>query len=51
LLRSSDNPQLRTCRIDKVILAAMLAPRGVESHLRDVLEQSLEVGVSSPTRR
>ena len=38
-------PQLRKRRIDKVILAGMLANLCVESHLRELLEQGFEVAV------
>ena len=37
--------QLRKRRLDKVILAGMLANLCVESHLRDLLEQGFEVAV------
>jgi nicotinamidase-related amidase len=37
--------QLRKRRIDKVILAGMLANICVESHLRDLIEQGFEVAV------
>ena len=37
--------QLRKNRVDQVILAGMSANLGVESHLRDMLEQGLEVAV------
>ena len=37
--------QLRKRRIDKVILAGMLANLCVESHLRELLEQGFEVAV------
>jgi nicotinamidase-related amidase len=37
--------QLRKRRIDKIILAGMLANLCVESHLRELLEQGFEVAV------
>ena len=37
--------QLRKRRIDKVILAGMLANLCVESHLRELLEQGFEIAV------
>jgi nicotinamidase-related amidase len=37
--------QLRERRIDKVILAGMLANLCVESHLRELLEEGFEVAV------